>query len=103
MTVLLPPTVWVCANGCPAVDCTPGTVANRFHACLAMGGLTSPLVPEGSRARVIAVEREDYVGQEDVQYDWNTGRAVMAIVTERPDGSNDTAVLAPTAYVRAEN
>lgn len=102
MTVLLPPTVWVCASGCPAVDRTPGTAANRFHTCPALGGLTSPLVPQGSGARVRAVEREDYVGSEDVQYDWNTGRPVMAIVTERPDGSNDVAVMAPTAYIRAE-
>lgn len=100
MVVLLPPTVWVCASGCPAVDRTPGTVSNRFHRCPAMGGLTSPLVPQDSGARVRAVEREDYVGSEDVQH--LHGRPVMAIITERPDGSNDTAVLAPTAYIRAE-
>jgi hypothetical protein len=96
MVHILPPTVWVCGNGCPVRDRTPGTVPNRFHTCAALGGLTSPLVPEGSRARVRAVVREDYVGREKVQYD-DEGRPVTAIVTDRPDGSNDTTVLAPTA------
>lgn len=101
MPVLLPPAVWVCGSGCPVTDRTPGTVPNRYHTCAALGGITAPLVPEGSRARVRPVEREDYVGREHVQYNAE-GRPVMAVVTERPDGSNDVAVLAPTAHWTAE-
>jgi hypothetical protein len=95
----LPPTVWVCGNGCPVTSRTPGTTPNRFHTCAALGGLTAPLVPQGSVARVRAVVREDYVGSEVVQYD-GEGRPIAAIVTERPDGSNDVAVMAPTATVK---
>lgn len=101
MVHILPPTVWVCANGCPVTDRTPGSVPNRFHACAALGGLTAPLVPEGSGARVRAQVREDYVGSEVVQYD-GAGRPITALVTERPDGSNDVAVLAPTAALKVE-
>jgi hypothetical protein len=46
-------------------------------------------------------EREDYVGREQVQTDAN-GRPVMSITTERPDGSNDAVVLAPTVRVRSD-
>jgi hypothetical protein len=53
------------------------------------------MVPVGSGARITYAEREDYVGRELVQKD-QTGRPVMSIRTERPDGSNDTVVLAPT-------
>lgn len=101
MTVLLPPTMWVCASGCPVTDRTPGSVPNRFHSCPALGGLTAPLVPEGSRVRVRAVEREDYARGQLVQCDEN-GRPYQAVVTDRPDGSNDVLVLAPTARWSAE-
>jgi hypothetical protein len=101
MAVLLPPTVWVCANGCPVRDRTPGAVPNRFHSCPALGGLTSPLVAEGSQVRVRAVEREDYEGSQLVQKDTN-GRPMQSVITDRPDGSNDIVVLAPTAVWSAE-
>lgn len=101
MTTILPPTVWVCANGCGASDRTPGSVPNRFHTCPAIGGLTAPLVPEGSRARVRAVEREDYVAGQLPQYD-NAGRPMQSVITEHPDGSNDVVVLAPTATLKIE-
>ena len=73
----------------------------RFHACAGLGGLTAPMIPEGSRVKVTAHEREDYIGAEDVQLDAN-GRPVMQLVTERPDGSNDVIVYAPTAHSRSE-
>jgi len=48
---------------------------------------------------LLEVVREDYVAHEIVQYDgW--GRPIMSVITERPDGSNDIAVLAPTAVMR---
>jgi hypothetical protein len=83
------------------VDVTPAGLPNRFHTCQALAGITAPLVPAGSGVRVRAVEREDYVGREIVQYDGN-GRPIMAVVTDRPDGSNDVVVMAPTAALKIE-
>lgn len=85
---------WVCPN-CTAQAVTAGA-PNRFHTCPGLGLITAPMVLEGTDCQVRAVVREDYVGGELVQYDVY-GRPVMAVVTERPDGSNDVAVLAPTA------
>jgi hypothetical protein len=96
----LPPTHWVCPN-CPAQAVTPGTVPNRFHACPALAGVLAPMVPAGTAARVRAVEREDYIGTQEVPVDAN-GRPVMSVITERPDGSNDTIAFAPTARLRIE-
>lgn len=97
--LLRPPSQdWECPN-CPVVDRTTGQ-DNRWHSCAGLGGITAPMVPAGSGARVRALEREDYVGREaaSVQRDAD-GRPVMAVVTERPDGSNDVLVLVPTAQI----
>lgn len=91
----LPPVRWVCPN-CPVEAVTPGNTPNRFHECRGLAGITAPMVPAGSRSRVSAVVREDYERDEIVQRD-GYGRPIMAVITERPDGSNDVAVLAPTA------
>lgn len=95
-TVVLdqPEQQWTCPN-CPQTAVTLGK-PNRFHYCAGLRGLFAPMVPAGSGARVIAVEREDYVGRELVTRD-DGGRPVMAVVTERPDGSNDVMVNAPAA------
>jgi hypothetical protein len=90
----LPVQDWECPN-CPVTDRTVGQT-NRWHPCPGLAGITAPLVPAGSGSRVRAVEREDYVGQEIVQADAN-GRVIMAVVTERPDGSNDVVVNVPAA------
>jgi len=90
---------WECPN-CPAEDVTrEAQPHSRFHNCPGLAGLSAPMVPAGTKAKVEAVEREDYIGAEDVQYDGN-GRPIMSVVTERWDGSNDVAVLAPTAHGR---
>ena len=96
MTVTITPTRrWVCPN-CPAESVTtedrPHT---RFHECPGLLGLTAPMVEAGVKVRVTAKEREDYIGTE------KAGR-VMSVVTERADGSNDVAVFAPTATLKAE-
>jgi hypothetical protein len=67
----------------------------RMHTCRGLRGLTAPMVPAGTRCKVIAVERGDYVGRERVQRD-GEGRPVMAVRTVRDDGE-DCAVLAPMA------
>lgn len=94
----VPERPWSCPN-CTFTDVTrEAQPHSRFHACAGLAGLTAPMVPAGSSCKVEAVEREDYVGAEDVQYDGN-GRPIMAVVTTRDDG-NDVAVYAPTAHAR---
>lgn len=101
LPILRPQHRWTCPN-CTATDVTHEVEPHtRFHACRGLRGLSAPMVPAGSDCKVEAVEREDYVGGEDVQVD-GEGRPVMAIVTTRADGSNDCAVLAPTATARVE-
>lgn len=96
MTVILQPPQqhWTCPN-CPVTAVTEGK-PNRFHDCRGLAGLLAPMVLEGFTGQVRAVEREDYIGDAQVRYDGN-GRPVVAVVTERPDGSNDVTVFAPTA------
>lgn len=88
---------WYCPN-CPATDVTrvaqPHT---RFHACRGLRGLEAPMVPVGTRAHVVAHDREDYVGTELVRTD-GEGRPVMSVETIRDDGT-DLAVYAPTAQL----
>jgi hypothetical protein len=57
------------------------------------------MVPAGTRCKVEAIERADYVGRETVQTD-GEDRPIMAIVTTRDDGQ-DCAVLAPLATAKA--
>lgn len=73
-----------------------------MHPCPALHGLTAPYVeltgdeldPRAQRHRL--VERDDYVGDEVVQTD-SRGRPVMALITDRADGSNDCTVYLGTA------
>jgi hypothetical protein len=97
MSVILQPPVmkWFCPN-CTRYAVTRGQ-ANRFHDCAALAGLSVPMVPVGTRAKIEVREREDYIGTEDVQYDGN-GRPVMSVVTTRDDGQ-DCTVYAPTAHI----
>jgi hypothetical protein len=53
-----------------------------------------PMVPDGTKAKITIVEREDYVGREEVTL--TEGRPVMAAVVTREDGE-DRVVFAPTA------
>jgi hypothetical protein len=59
-----------------------------------------PLLREGVKADVRAVEREDYVGKELVQVDDN-GRPVMAVKTVRDDGE-DCTVFPATAAIMSD-
>lgn len=84
---------WLCPNcGSAAVTRDSKT---PMHPCRGLTGLLVPLVPEGVRCKVEAVEREDYVGREMVQTD-GAGRPVMSVVTTREEGQ-DCVVLAPCA------
>lgn len=86
---------WECPN-CSVTDVTHEAEPHtRFHGCRGLRGLTAPMVQAGTRCKVEAVERGDWVGKELVQVDGN-GRPVMAVVTTRDEGL-DCAVLAPCA------
>lgn len=89
---------WYCPN-CPAEDRTQNAQPHtRFHPCPGLRGILAPMVEVGTRAKVYARDREDYVGSEIVTKDAD-GRPVMSVVTEREDGQ-DTAVFAPLATAR---
>jgi len=92
---------WSCPN-CTYEDVTYLTGPHsRYHACAGLYGLSVAMVPAGTACKITAVEREDYIGREDVQYAPETGRPVALIVTTRDDGQ-DCAVLAPCATARME-
>lgn len=75
-----------------------------MHTCTSLKGMVAPFaeVPKGQtllkHSLVHRVDyREDYVGDEVGVATDEDGRPVMAIRTEKADGSNDTHVFAPTA------
>lgn len=93
-------TFWFCPN-CKLEDVSldrplpAGSVVSRFHNCPRLAGVIAPLLPKGTKAKVTAVERGDYVGSDLVRLDGN-GRPIMSVITEREDGT-DCIVFAPTA------
>ncbi len=96
----VPETRWECPN-CTATEVTRiAGPHSRYHACRGLRGLTAPMVPAGTKAKVVAHEPQDYIGGDVVQVD-GEGRPVMAIETTRDDG-NDVTVLAPCATARSD-
>lgn len=90
--ILKPIRQWYCPN-CPLEQTTfEARPHTRYHTCPGLAGLSAPMLPAGMRAKVTAVDREDYIGDEQV------GRT-MAVVTERDNGQ-DVTVFAPTAKAR---
>lgn len=88
--------VWVCPNGCPAYSITErADVHQQMHVCQALHGLMAPLIEEGQRVKVEAVEREDFIAGEVVTKDEN-GRPIMAVHTTREEGE-DRLIFAPAA------
>lgn len=86
---------WECPN-CDLTDVTTDPRPHsRMHACRGLRGLTTPMVPAGTRCKVEARDRDDYVGTDLVQTD-GEGRPVMSVVTTRDDGQ-DCTVYAPCA------
>ena len=88
-------TRWYCPNCKQEARTLEPKAHTRFHVCPALNGLTAPMVPMGTKAKVERVEREDYVGNDNVQTDAE-GRPVMSIVTTRDEGQ-DAVVFAPAA------
>ena len=91
---------WYCPN-CGKTDQTvEARPHTRFHTCPKLRYLVAPMLPAGTKAKVEAHEREDYVGTDVVQTDGD-GRPVMSVVTTRDEGT-DVAVFAPVASGRVE-
>ena len=97
--LLQPVTRWECPN-CDVTDTTRGLVQNRFHTCAGLHMLTAPLVPAGTRCKVEAEERADYLNGE-TQATGDDGKPYMAVRTTRDDGE-DLAVNAGLATLRGE-
>lgn len=93
---------WRCPNCATTSVTRRAEVHQDFHHCAGLRGLWAPLVEDSVGAcKVVAVEREDYVGREiGVMHD-DEGRVVMAVVTVRDDGQ-DCAVFVPTAVAEAK-
>jgi hypothetical protein len=93
------PTYWICTL-CGKREATMETqVHTRVHACMALGGLTVPMIDEKMNCKIEVNEREDYIGNEEVQV--ANGRPVMNLKTTRDDGE-DIFVYAPTSKVIME-
>lgn len=92
---------WSCPN-CHKEDVTTDPRPHtRFHVCPKLRGLTAPMLPVGTSAKVELREREDYVGKEQVQLDPERQRPVMSVVTTRDEGQ-DVIAFAPTAVMTKE-
>lgn len=87
-------TRWECPN-CDVTEVTRGLVPNRFHTCAGLHMLTAPLVRAGTRCKVTAEERGDYLAGE-TQSTGDDGKPYMAVRTTRDDGE-DLAVNAGLA------
>lgn len=89
---------WYCPN-CHATATTQRPeVHTEFHICPKLGMMAVPMAEEGLKAKIVAHEREDYIGTEDVQYNAD-GRPIMSVTVTRDEGE-DCAVYAPTAHAR---
>jgi hypothetical protein len=88
---------WECPE-CGMEERTPPLPPNatRFHTCPRLHMLTAPLVRAGSDCKLVANEREDYLGEE-IQRTGDDGKPYMNVHTEHADGHNDLAVFAPVA------
>lgn len=72
-----------------------------MHVCAGLRGLSAPMVEEGQRAHVYAVERGDYLNGAEQTTD-EEGRPIMSVVRERADG-NDVWAHAEHARVTASS
>lgn len=91
---------WYCPNCRLEDSTTEPRPHSRFHRCPALAMVLAPMLPAGTKAKVVAQERGDYIGDDEghVQLDAN-GRPIMSVITEREDGT-DVLVFAPTAHAR---
>jgi hypothetical protein len=90
-------TDWECPN-CDTAERTRPLPPNatRLHVCPGLHGLTAPLVRAGTDCKLVASEREDYLGAE-VQRTGDDGKPYMNVRTVHADGREDCAVFSPVA------
>lgn len=86
---------WECPNCDVKLVVKTRMPHSPFHPCSGLKGVEAPMVPAGTRCKVEAIVREDYVGNEIVTYD-GENRPIMRVETTRDEG-NDIAVFAPLA------
>lgn len=86
---------WACPNCTQTAVTHDARPHTRYHSCRGLMGLSAPFVPAGTKCKVEAREREDYLNG-DIAHRDGAGRPIMSIVTTRDDGQ-DCAVLAPIA------
>lgn len=73
--------------------------AAQMHQCPRLHGIAAPMVRAGTDCKLVAVQREDYLGGE-IQETGDDGRPYMNVTTVHADGHTDVAVHAPVAQVR---
>jgi hypothetical protein len=92
--------VWDCPR-CSAAARTPDSDPRApMHDCRGLALMAIPMVRVGEHVDVRLVEREDYVGTEDVRTDAE-GQPWMRSEVEHKDGHVDVWVYAPTAHAGA--
>lgn len=91
---------WYCPKCTEAARTVDDSIP--MHKCTYGNGMISPLIRVGTKAKIIVVEREDYVGKEDAQTDIN-GRPVMAITTVRDEGQDCIVFPASATAATAVN
>ena len=72
----------------------------QMHQCPKLRGLAAPMVREDIHCQIVLHERDDYVGDTDVQLDPERKRPVMSMETRYADGHTDLTVYAPRAHVK---
>lgn len=101
----LPERRWECPNCDQTAVTRELIVGARYHNCKGLLGLSAPMVSAGTRAKVEAVERQDYIGADHGRVPLTDvdGKQVpfMAIRTTRDDGI-DCTVRAPVASASAD-
>lgn len=99
--VVVPITDWVCAAGCGKTSQTrEARPHSQLHVCPKMGGIVTPMVTEGTKAKIELREREDYLNGDEGQ-PMVGGRAIMSMKVTRDDGE-DVRVFAPLARIRGQ-
>lgn len=90
---------WYCPNGCYNAERVPAMPpgSTRFHNCPKLHGLSAPLERVGTDCKVVAIERQDYLGAE-TQATGDDGVPYMAVETQHADGHTDLAVNAGLAH-----
>ena len=93
--LLQPEHRWECPN-CQVTEVTHEPHPHvRMHTCKGLRGITAPMVAAGTRCKVFARERDDYLNGDIVTRD-GANRPIMSVVTVRDDGQ-DAIVFAPAA------